>query len=192
MAWGTREPAVLDWLDSFQAPFTFMDVGSNFGTESLYVALRHPQGSVIACDPELIGSYNLAVNIALNGIASIENYVVALGDSQGWIEVAENVNYLYPFGRAKYAAATKRVRVETIDALAARPVTYLKIDVDGLEGRILTGAERTLSDPTLRSLVVEVDEPADRPGIRERLAGYGFAVDPRYPGDTNNLFFRRG
>lgn len=35
---------------------------------------------------------------------------------------------------------------------------YLKIDVDGNEGRIIEGAGKTLSDPRLRSILIEVDE----------------------------------
>ena len=39
---------------------------------------------------------------------------------------------------------------------------YMKLDVDGLEWRILQGAARTLRDPRLRSLIVELPVSGER------------------------------
>lgn len=190
-AWERREPSVLNWLDGFTEPFTFVDVGANFGTESLYVAKKFSRGRVIACDPELIGSYNLAVNIRLNGLTNIRNYVVAVADAPGWIEVPENVNYLYPFGPEKYSTARKLVRAERLDDLITEPVDYLKIDVDGLEGRILAGAAGLIGNPRLRSMMVEVDDPGSRDGIVQSLAAHGFARVQDPTAEPNNLTFTR-
>jgi hypothetical protein len=38
--WDTREPEVLDWIDSFENGCTFFDIGASFGTETLYAALK--------------------------------------------------------------------------------------------------------------------------------------------------------
>lgn len=191
-AWPTREPEVLDWIDGFTPPFTFLDVGANFGTESLYCAKRHPGGRVIACDPEFLGGYNLAVNLLLNDLANVENYAVALGAAPGWLEIGENLNYLHVLPGRKYAQATRRVRLESIDGLlAGRSITHLKIDVDGMEGAILDGATTTLADPALRSAMIEVDDPAARDGVTDRLRGFGFEPSGRSGPHGNNLAFRR-
>jgi hypothetical protein len=39
-AWAQREPEVLDWIDEFAPGSTFFDIGANFGTETLYAALK--------------------------------------------------------------------------------------------------------------------------------------------------------
>ena len=191
-AWGSREPEVLDWIDGFTLPFCFMDVGSNFGTESLYAAKRHPGGTVVACDPEFLGSYNLAVNILLNGLETIDNYAVALGASPGWLPIPENLNYLNVLPGQKYAGARRLVRMESIDSLLdGQSVDYLKIDVDGLEREILSGAIVTLASKRLRSLIVEVDDPSTRGEVIAILAAAGFKLTSVSGASGNNHRFDR-
>ena len=36
--------------------------------------------------------------------------------------------------------------------------TYIKIDVDGIENKIVEGGRKTISDPRLKSMLVELDE----------------------------------
>ena len=36
--------------------------------------------------------------------------------------------------------------------------SYLKIDVDGIESKIIAEAKKTLSDPTLESVLIEINE----------------------------------
>ncbi len=191
-AWGSREPEVLDWIDGFVEPFCFMDVGSNFGTESLYAAKRHPTGAVVACDPEFLGGYNLAVNILLNGLENIDNYAVALGAAPGWLAIPENLNYLNVIPGKKYASARRLVRMESIDSLLdGQSVEYLKIDVDGLEREILSGARATLASRRLRSLIVEVDEPEARPEVIAMLAAAGYDLISVSGASGNNHRFDR-
>jgi len=192
-AWGDREPEVLDWIDGFTAPFCFMDVGSNFGTESLYAAKRHPDCTVIACDPEFLGGYNLAVNILLNDLDNIDNYAVALGAAPGWLAIPENLNYLNVLPGRKYVGARRLVRMESIDSLLdGQSVEYLKIDVDGLEREILSGARATLATKRLRSLIVEVDDPAARAEVIALLDAAGFALTSvSGVGGNNHRFDRR-
>jgi len=45
-----------------------------------------------------------------------------------------------------------------IETYGADPPNHIKIDVDGLEPQIIAGASKTLADPRLRSLQIEVDE----------------------------------
>jgi hypothetical protein len=76
---------------------------------------------------------------------------------------------------------------------------HVKIDVDGLEWAILKGAERTLRDPRLSSILVEL--PADDASEREQIEAYlresGFELVERGPvqsapgGAGANHIFRR-
>jgi len=59
--------------------------------------------------------------------------------------------------------------------------TYLKLDVDGTEDRILTGASGTLRDPDLRSTLIEL-EARDTPRnvrLRKFLASAGSSPSVR-------------
>jgi hypothetical protein len=52
----------------------------------------------------------------------------------------------------------------------------LKLDVDGNEDKVLAGARATLADPTLRSIMIEVDkEGARTQNLFETLKQCGFA-----------------
>ena len=104
------------------------------GTEALYAALKGT-GLVCAFDIELLGSFNLATNLALNGLeGKVENYFVAVGARPGYLQVGENTNYFSIPGRPKYDQVNKWVQVTTLDDCArTRGVwpSYVKIDVCG-------------------------------------------------------------
>jgi FkbM family methyltransferase len=84
----------------------------------------------------------------------------------------------------------------TIDEMAKffaipRP-NYLKIDVDSIEDRIVAGGSETLTDPTLRSLLIELapDDPKTE-RVTDALAAFGFAATRATEGDRINVIFSR-
>ena len=194
-AWSAREPEVLDWIDGFAPDAVFFDIGANFGTETLYAALK-PGGPkrICAFDAELIGSYNLALNLKLNKIAHVDNYVIAVGDRSGFAALPENLNYLHVADLDKYARSTKHLRMITIDDFVAETglaPSYVKIDVDGPERAIVEGMRQTLHDRRLRSLMVEINDAASHAAITARLAEAGFTERPRaHRNDYNHIFDR--
>ncbi len=195
-AWAEREPEVLDWIDGFDPDTVFFDIGANFGTETLYAALK-PGGPrhICAFDAELIGSYNLALNLTLNRITHVDNHVAAIGDRSGFVALSENLNYLHVDGLDKYAGSTKHLRMIAIDDFVAetgmRP-NYVKIDVDGPERAIVAGMRRTLATPDLRSLMVEINDTASHTAIAEMLGAAGFVERPRaHRNAYNHIFDRR-
>src|SRR5260370_32095341 len=61
-----REPETIDWIDAFETPCTFWDIGANIGTYALYAALR--QGvSVLTFEPSPASYAALSRNIEANG-----------------------------------------------------------------------------------------------------------------------------
>jgi len=194
-AWSAREPEVLDWIDGFAPDAVFFDIGANFGTETLYAALKPgAPARICAFDAELIGSYNLALNLKLNGIGHVENYVAAVGDRSGFVELAENLNYLHVAGLDKYARSTKRLRMIAIDDFVAErglPPTYVKIDVDGPERAIVAGMHSTLRNPALRSVMIEINDPDSHAAITTMLADAGFVERPRTHANAYNHIYDR-
>ena len=59
------------------------------------------------------------------------------------------------------------------DAIALKP-TLIKIDVDGNELSILKCGEKTLNNPKLESIFIEVDYK--NIGCKETLVDYGFVL----------------
>ncbi|SVB54909.1 uncharacterized protein METZ01_LOCUS207763, partial [marine metagenome] len=84
-------------------------------------------------------------------------------------------------GASKYY--TQPMLAMTLDDLVERfglpAPTHVKIDVDGAERHVLAGATRTLSDVSVRSLMIEIDvECGDE--ICQRLNSFGLSLRSRY------------
>jgi FkbM family methyltransferase len=167
----TKEPETLEWIDTFEPGDVLFDVGANIGLYSIYAGSRGI--NVVAFEPESQNQALVQQNIFLNGLADrIKCLAVAMSDRQG-------VDYLYlsrfragesmhNFGAAEdwqqrpFAAPFRQGIVSfSLDAfLEFQPEpfpTHIKIDVDGIEAKVIRGAARTLRDPRLKSLLVEFD-----------------------------------
>ena len=70
----------------------------------------------------------------------------------------------------------------------------MKIDVDGIEADILRGDRRTLSAPSVRSMIVEIERDLSSPHNREILAlmaEFGFKARPKASPQLRNVVFDR-
>ncbi len=206
-----KEPETIEWIESFSAGATLFDIGANIGLYSLLAAKKGL--AVVAFEPE---SQNFAVmnaNVFLNSQAHrVTALNLALSDRNA-------LDYLYmpvfsvgtafnQFGVAPAAAAAadrfrnsfrQAVFSYTLDAFTEQfsksVPTHIKIDVDGIEDKILAGASRTLASPDVQSLLVELD--SNRAEDQEALKGIlskGFKIASQTPkGDTGvyNFIFRR-
>jgi FkbM family methyltransferase len=206
-----REPETIEWIDSFEAPCRFWDIGANIGTYALYAGLR-PGIDVLAFEPAPASYAALCRNIEANGQGDrITGCCVALSDRTrlGSLNMsATNAgNSFNSFESTKVCFGREldiRFRLSAIGfaiddfrrLFAIAPPHYLKIDVDGVEQQILDGAAETLADPELRSVLIELeDADTDRnAGIVERLERAGFTLAIRganHAGSANAIFIRK-
>lgn len=168
----TKEPETIEWIESFHEDETLFDVGANIGLYSIYAAKRGVK--VIAFEPESQNYALMNKNLYLNKISGqIICLNVALSDR-------DNLDYLYlstlqpggalnNFGEAVdwkhehfVPIFEQGVISFSLDSFLHRfheyfP-THIKIDVDGLEGKIIKGAKKTLKDRRLKTLLVEINE----------------------------------
>ncbi len=205
------EPETLAWIDGFETPCRFWDVGANIGLFSLYAGLR-PGVAVSAFEPAAANYAALCRNIETNRLQErIQAYCLALCEREllGSLALsATNAGSVFNafdseedcFGRPIAVAFRQGMLGFSIDGLRRHfglPAPhYLKIDVDGLEERILLGARRTLADPALRSIMLEMEEretPRNR-RLTAALAAAGFRLAARGAGgrggSINGLFAR--
>jgi FkbM family methyltransferase len=198
----TEEPETIRWLDRLQEADVLWDVGANVGLYALYAA-KFRRCRVFAFEPESQNYALLLDNMSLNDIGErIEAASIALSDAEAFGHLA--VPFITKGGAYNLFAASgqeadipESVQAQrlfstrqpvrqlsfgcSIDGLLARggfePPTHLKIDVDGIEYKIIAGARRTLDNPRLRSVLIELNEksPHDAavPGI---LAQHGFRL----------------
>jgi len=79
-----------------------------------------------------------------------------------------------------------------IDALVGEfPISrpdHLKIDVDGLEAKVIEGARQTLASGKVRSIIVELREDRNGAEITDALASFGFRLHSKQARWTEGLF----
>ena len=206
----TREPETARWIDGFETPCIYWDIGANVGEFVLYAALR-PDISVVAFEPAAANYAALCRNIEVNRRgAQVRAFCLALGDrtqlgslNQSNSEVGGAFSSFESnedcFGRPLdicFSQSMIGFSIEDFRRMFDLPApNYLKIDVDGTEEQILDGAAATLSDPALRSVLIEIEE-ADTPRnarIIARLERAGFVLSARgvsQRGVSNGIFVR--
>jgi FkbM family methyltransferase len=168
----TREPETLAWIDAFETPCRFWDVGANIGVFSVYAGLRAGV-EVRAFEPAAASYAALCRNVAANRLDDrVLAYCVAIGESTqlGRLHLsATNAGSVFNafestddcFGNAIAVASrqgTVGFSIDEFRRMFGLPAPhYLKIDVDSTEERILAGASETLRDPDLRSVLIELE-----------------------------------
>jgi len=163
----SKEPETLDWIDGFAPGDVLFDIGANIGMYSLYAGSRGSR--VYSFEPEAQNFAGLSNNCITNGLDNVTPYCMALaerehfdllyitstnpGDSQHNLG-SENTFY------KRENSGTQGSFACSIDRLCKEygfPIPqHIKIDVDGLEDRILEGAQGVLSHPNFQSLLIEI------------------------------------
>jgi FkbM family methyltransferase len=142
------DPQELALLEQAIRPgFTFVDVGSNVGTYTLFVAVRAgPTSRVLAVEPHPVAHQRLLLNLALNGLHWVQTAAVALGDAPGSVDLLINDRNIGSTStREGWEPGIQRGRIavpcETLLALVQRHgltrIDALKADVEGAEDRVL-------------------------------------------------------
>jgi FkbM family methyltransferase len=167
----TKEPQTIEWINGFNKTDVFWDVGANVGVYSLYAALRGLL--VLSFEPSPSNYYLLSRNIEINKMdENISAYCVALNNETKldifYMANTELGGALNSFGEARdwqgkvFEASSKQAMVgfsldDFIQQFNPPFPNHIKIDVDGIEDSIIKGANDTLKDSRLKSLLIELD-----------------------------------
>lgn len=210
-----KEPDTLDWIDAcFQPGETFYDVGANIGQYTLYAARRlGGRARILAFEPEALNHAKLNRNILLNDLGDVVTaYPIAVSDRTA---IQHFYSKTFAPGAALHALGEpvtqgavpfapqnrQGAMAVSLDDLTGRfglPFPdHVKIDVDGIEDKIVAGASRTLEDARLKTVLIEVFMFEDMAGkIESAFFARGFSLANAVPVDytegiVQNLVFRR-
>lgn len=148
---------MLAWRKFLKPGDTFVDVGANVGTYTLWVSDLGVRA--IAVEPDPAARALLSENLALNGY-DVEVLPVALAGAPGTMRLTsglDGANHLVTGDMA--AGDAQEVPVETLDnVIGNRIIAGVKIDVEGAESLVLSGAQRALESQRIRCLQLEWNE----------------------------------
>lgn len=134
---------------------TFFDVGANVGYYSLLASrIVGERGRVIAFEPLLDNVAYLSKHVRLNHLANVDVLAVACSDANGIVTFARGANGALGKIAENGSGGDMLVPALSLDDFHARTgllPNVMKIDVEGAELRVLTGAQALLdkSRPTI-------------------------------------------
>ncbi len=181
-ALGTYEPAKFSYLERFlKEGMAFVDVGANKGDFALFAAAKGAR-PVYAFEPAPDNCAWIRRSITANGLDAIRLFEAALSDETGEATLflgAKSGWHSLIAGLPQRNAGTRRVRTFRLDDVLAPDarVDCLKIDVEGAENRVVTGAARTLARH--RPVVLVDIHPglgADVPGLFAAFKELGYTA----------------
>jgi FkbM family methyltransferase len=166
-----KEPETLAWISEIGSGSIFFDVGANVGVYSLFAAKKG--ATVYSFEPESANYAILNENIRQNRFSGkIKAFCLALSDESLFdslrLSTVTPGAALHSFGedvdgfggqfRPLFEQGCVSFTLDELVYTRGFPCPkFLKIDVDGLESKIVRGASKVLKDPRLESVLIEVN-----------------------------------
>lgn len=178
-----------------------VEAGSNIGAHTLPLSkLVGPQGRVHAFEPQRIVFQTLCANLAINSITNVESHHAALAAEAGVVHIPdlayeqENNFGGLELARLNGGAPIPQRRLD--DCLALDRCRLVKIDVEGMEHSVITGA-RALIAGHRPFLYVENDRLEKSKALIELIESLDYRLYWHLPpmfnpgnfaGDSENVF----
>jgi FkbM family methyltransferase len=136
----------------------FFDVGANVGSYTMVAAATG--ASCVAFEPVPETFRHLRDNIALNDLENVALYPIALGAQPGEIMFSAGGGPTnHALGPDETEAGAVPVEVWRLDDFClndALQFAVVKIDAEGFEVPVIEGGQQTLSDPTVKAVILEL------------------------------------
>ncbi|MDB9978951.1 FkbM family methyltransferase [Candidatus Pelagibacter sp.] len=171
------EPETLEWIDSFDKTkkIVFWDIGANIGLYSIYATLKFKNINVVSFEPSFNNLPILSRNIFINNLQNkITICQIPLSEKiNKFLKMSEESflegSAMNSFGTDKNFEGKKlnfknqyKIFGTNINYLLDNKIleipNYIKIDVDGIEDKILKGGNVYLKNKALKEILVEVNE----------------------------------
>jgi FkbM family methyltransferase len=167
----SKEPETLEWVESMKSNSNIWDIGANVGLYSIY-ASKLNKGKVYAFEPSVFNLEVLARNIFLNKLQkNITIIPIPLSN-----KLSENLFQMtstelggalstFAAGIDQNGKPLKQIFEYKLIGISLDELVhffkiplpdYIKIDVDGIEHLILSGASQVLLN--VRSVLIEIDD----------------------------------
>lgn len=159
-------------LRGVDAPLV-VDVGANLGAFAVPMGqwLASRGGRLVAFEPQRLVYYQLCANLFLNRLGHCEAHLLAVGAQAGQVDVPRldptrevNLGALSLDAGIRHdqrqlsslTSASDRVPMVTLSGMGLPPAHLIKVDVEGLELEVLTGAKDWLASSGHPPILFEV------------------------------------
>jgi len=173
----TKEPETIEWINSFdkKKKIIFWDIGSNIGLYSIYAAQTYNDIDIVSFEPSTSNLRILSRNISVNNLVEkIKINQLPLGEKQNTNLIMHESEFIEgwsmnTFGdpidhrgkkfksKQSYSIFGNNINFYIENKILDFP-NYIKIDVDGLEHKILKGGNKCLENEKLESISIELNE----------------------------------
>jgi len=151
-------------LDFLREEDLFIDIGSNVGSYTI-LACGAKKARGFAFEPIPDTYEKLKENIRLNHIENIvQAFNIGLGSAVGELSFTSSMDCMnHALSDGEIHSGAIIVKVSTLDLiLKDESPTLIKIDVEGFETPVLQGAEHSLSNPSLKVVIMELNGSGSR------------------------------
>ena len=149
------EACLLDLADYFiKEDTTIIDVGANIGIYSLYFSKKYPSCQVYSYEPVSSVFKSFKKSIEINSLTNLHPYLMAVGSDCTETEIYAATEASYNKGLSSIMKnfdlnetyVKEKINVITLDSHIKKynRVSFIKIDVQGLEKNVLDGAEKII------------------------------------------------
>ncbi len=182
------------WEKQAKGAEVIFDIGANVGIFSFAALAAEPNATVHAFEPTQEIAKQLRNAAELNGLGKLKVHALAVSSSNGYArlnrcggDMGTNSGMNFIFGSADDGAAD-RVPIVRLDDFcqeyAIHHIDLLKVDVQGHEAEVFTGAERLLTAGRIGLICFELNwtqDPNSRCPARDSIqflekCGYQFAA----------------
>lgn len=145
---GEYEPHLTAVFERYCRPgMTVVDVGANLGYYSMLASrLVGASGRVVALEPNSENCRLLLSSLRMGGVTNVQLIPVAADTEAGWAyystHVGSNGGLIEDQDLLKHPGTV--VPTFRLDDIVEGPVGFLKMDVEGAEGRVVKGATRLI------------------------------------------------
>ena len=187
-----KEPETIEWINSWSGNnIVFYDIGANIGIYSIYASALHEDIKTYAFEPVKLNYDALFKNINIQENKNIKAFNIALsnedkldylylsddriGNSGAQIEysIDENGNEFKPMIVQDILIASIHTLVEKFKFPMP---SHIKIDVDGVELKIIEGLFGLINSKSLKSILVEVNSEESAVECNRIMMMNGFLV----------------
>ena len=165
-----------------------VDIGANIGNHSLFFSEHFAR--VIAFEPNPAARSLLDLNLRMNGVRNVEVRPTGLSDGEGSARLSVCIDNLGATrldilakeepGFSDRVVEEVEIELATGDSLLDldRPISFIKIDVEGLERKVLLGLAQTVKRHRpvimLEQLASAIDAETGRSSVSDIMATHGY------------------